>query len=251
MRPLLALAFVASACRPSAASAPVRVAAASDLATAFDDLSSEFERAGGARVEVILGSSGLLARQIAEGAPYDALLAADESFVERAIASGACDRRSEQRYARGRLVVWTRADAPAPAALEDLGAPRFARIAIANPDHAPYGRAAREALERAGLWARVERRIVRGDNVRATLQLARTGNADAALVAASLVVGDREGRQLVVDESLHRPLVQSAVACAGGRAAAEGRRFVAFVGSPSGQAILRRHGFDALRQERP
>lgn len=244
MRPLLSLLLIfGAACSTEAPEKPVRIAAASDLAAAFEDLKPAFERAEHVKLDVTLGSSGLLSRQIKEGAPYDAFLAADVALADQAAASGACDRRSRRRYARGRLVVWTRNDVAAPHALEDLADPRYARIAIANPDHAPYGRAAREALQRAGVWDRVESRVVRGDNVRQTLELARTGNADAAIVAESLVLGDTTGKSLNVSESLHAAIVQGAVACKNGHSAAAGRRFIAFVTSDAGQAILRRHGF--------
>jgi molybdate transport system substrate-binding protein len=219
----------------------VRVAAASDLATAFEELGPSFERAEHLAVEVTLGSSGLLSRQLAEGAPYDAFLAADVVLVDRAAASGACDASTRRRYARGRLAVWTTEGVRPPRRLADLAAPRFARIAIANPEHAPYGRAAEEALRRAGVWPRVEGRVVRADNVRQALELARTGNADAAIVARSLVGDAMES--LDVDEALHAPIVQAAVACRNGPSTRGGRRFVSFLASEAGQRILRRHGF--------
>ena len=251
LRFLLGACSVAACSRPSTSEPPVRVAAASDLAPAAAALSKAFESAHGGHVEFVLGSSGLLSRQIAEGAPYDAFLAADESFADRAIDAGVCDKRTRRAYARGRLVVWTRAGAPAPAALADLADARYARIAIANPDHAPYGRAASQALERAGLWSQLEPRIVRADNVSAALALARTGNVDAALLSASLSSGDTGGRRLPVPETLHDPLVQTAVACSGGHAADAGRVFAAFVASPAGAAVLARFGFATPERLRP
>ncbi|MBX3269043.1 MAG: molybdate ABC transporter substrate-binding protein [Sandaracinaceae bacterium] len=241
----LALAL-AAACRgePAPEPPPIRVAAAADLALAFEELGRAFEREHGARVTFSFGSTGLLAAQIEQGAPFDLFAAANVAFVDRVVARGACDGRTQTPYARGRIAVWSRRGRVAPPArLEELADPRFARVAIANPEHAPYGQAAKQALERAGVWATVAPRLVQGENVRHTLQLATTGNADAAIVALSLVSADREHPWLLVDEALHAPIEQALVACDGGADRAGGEAFARFVGSPEGRAIMRRHGF--------
>jgi molybdate transport system substrate-binding protein len=239
MRLALAAVLLLVACRekPAPAPAPVRVAAAADLTPVFEELSRGFEP----KVELTFGSSGLLARQLKEGAPFDVFAAANVSFVDDAIKSGACDAATKRSYARGRLAVWTREGAAVP--LEALGDERFKHIALANPEHAPYGQAAKEALASAGLWEKVEPRVVYADNVRAALQLAQTGNAEVALVAASLVSGQDAGAFTLVDEAKHKPLEQALVVCVHGANAAGGRAFADLVTSEKGRAVLGRYGF--------
>jgi molybdate transport system substrate-binding protein len=223
---------------------PVHVAAAADLARAFPEVAARFTRDTGTPVVFTFGSSGLLARQLAQGGPWDAFASADEVFVEQAVAAGACDAATRARYARGRLVVWWREPPPVapPATLEELADGRFARVAIAQPEHAPYGRAAREALQGAGVWTALAPRVVFGENVRQALQFAASGNAQAALVARSLV--DARGGWFEVPASMHAPLDQAIVACRTGGSPEGGSAWVRFVTSPPAQAILREHGFD-------
>jgi molybdate transport system substrate-binding protein len=214
---------------------PVRVAAASDLSGAFEALKTSFD--GG--LELSFGASGMLATQLAAGAPYDVFAAANTEYVEKAVKAGACDGATVQKYARGRLAVFSTSGA---AKLEALGDERFKRIAIANPDTAPYGRAAKEALTAAGLWERVSARLVFGESVRQTLQLAQTGNVDAALVAHSLVMGS--DKATLVDEQLHAPLLQAVALCKGGKNAEGGRRFIALLRSEQGVEVLKRYGLE-------
>jgi molybdate transport system substrate-binding protein len=224
---------------------PLRVAAASDLSIAFEDIKRDFESATGKKVELSFGSTGLFAKQIAEGAPVDVFAAANISFVDDVVRAGACDEASKALYARGRLVVWTKDPSMLPKQLTDLADPRYGKVAIANPEHAPYGRAAREALNNSGVWSSVQPRLVHGENVLQTLVYARTGNADAAIVALSLAVTS-EGAWLPVPPELHAPLDQALVVCHGGTRGAkinEARAFVDFVGSEKGRAIMRRYGF--------
>ncbi|HEX3772247.1 MAG TPA: molybdate ABC transporter substrate-binding protein, partial [Polyangiaceae bacterium] len=188
-------------------------------------------------------------RQIAEGAPFDAFAAANASFADDAVQSGACLADSKTSYAIGRIVLYAGSGtAGGPTSVADLADPRFAKIAIANPEHAPYGRAAKQALEHAGIWEQVSSRIVYGENVQQTLQFAQSGNADAAIVAMSLVAvlptTDGGARWTPIPEDMHARIEQVIVACSHGAAGADaGRRFVAFVGSEAGRAVLRRYGF--------
>ncbi|KYF49738.1 hypothetical protein BE08_06055 [Sorangium cellulosum] len=226
-------------------SAGPKIAAAANLSTAFEELGREHERMNGEKVTFVFGASGLLAKQIGEGAPFDAFYAADSTFTEALAKAGTCDAGSARVYARARIVLWTserRADA-APRALGDLAEPRFVKIAIANPEHAPYGRAAREALRRSGVWERVATRMVYGENVNQALQFAQSGNADAAIVPLSTALSVKGGRYEVVDGSLYSPLEQTSIACKGGRNAEGARRFEGFLRSADGASILSRHGF--------
>jgi molybdate transport system substrate-binding protein len=235
---LALLGTTSAACRRT--KQPLRVAAASDLAGALDPIAADFEREHGVAVAITYGSSGLLARQIREGAPFDVFVAANEGYADDAVATGRCARSSKRLYARGALVTWSRDAAMVPAAITDLAQPRYARIAIANPEHAPYGRAAKEALEHAGVWSAVATRIVLADNVRQTLAFAESGSADVALVSSSLA-SDGRGASRLVDEALHAPIVQAAVAC--GERADEGAAFVELLAGARGRPHLLAHGF--------
>src|SRR5690606_24625097 len=148
--------------------------------------------------------------------------------------------------ARGRIVVWTRASQGSQdraVALEELVEPRVVKISIANPEHAPYGKAAMQALERGGLADAVRERLVFGENVRQALQFAKTATADLARVALSLAQHEPGGRYTLIDDALHDPIDQALVACRNGQNTAGGRAFAAFAASAPGREVLRRHGF--------
>ena len=224
---------------------PLRVAAAADLAVAFGELGAAFELSSGKKVEFSFGSTGLLAKQISEGAPYDVVAAANITYVDEVVRANACDGATKQLYARGRIVVWSPDKSALPAALDGLRDPRFAKVAIANPDHAPYGLAAQQAMTKAGIWADVKPRAVYGENVQQTLMFAQSGNAEVAIVALSLAV-NAKGSYLPIDAALHEPLDQAMVVCKGGSAGGkpnEARSFIAFVASEPGHAIMRKYGF--------
>jgi molybdate transport system substrate-binding protein len=220
---------------------PLKVAAAADLAFAFKDIGDLYERKTGQKVTFSFGSTGLLAKQIAEGAPFDAFAAANVTFVDDVVKAGACAGETKSLYARGRIVLFT-ADGAAhkPAALADLAKPEFAKIAIANPRHAPYGQAAREALQKAGIWEAVQSKMVYGENVQQTLQFAQSGNADVAIVALSLATVSG-GTSVPIDASMHAPIDQAIVAC--GTQLEGGKKFIAILSSEEGHAIMRRYGF--------
>jgi molybdate transport system substrate-binding protein len=231
---------------------PLLVAAASDLSFAFDEIGASYEKATGQRVIFSFGSTGLLERQIVEGAPFDVFAAADVSFVDDAVKAGACVASSRQLYAVGRLALVAASRAPLQAErIVDLADPRITRVAIANPQHAPYGRAAQQALERAGIWRVVEPKVVYGENVHQALEFAQSGNADAALVALSLTIGHRDHATLIPPE-LHDPIAQALVVCSRSVTAARAaEKFCAYVTSPAGQAMLQKHGFSAPRPSMP
>lgn len=239
-----------SASTPTSSSGTeIFVAAAADLQPAFEEIGKAFEAEGGGKLSFTFGASGVLTRQLRAGAPFDVFAAANASFVDEAIRAGACDASTRTLYARGHLVVWSRKDGRvrAPTTLADVAGPRFAHIAIANPATAPYGMAAKEALTSAGLWDRVSPRLVLGENVRQTLQLAQTGNADVAIVALSLAIPTSaqgpNGTWFPIDESLHAPLDQAIVVCTRGENRAGGEVFVRYVASKKGRSILERFGF--------
>jgi molybdate transport system substrate-binding protein len=234
-----------------AAPPPIRVAAASDLSRAFEELGGHFERQTGQRVVFTFGSTGLLSQQLRAGAPFDLFAAAQASYADDVIAAGACDGATKAPYARGRIVVWTkRGGVRPPRSLAELADARFKHVALASPEHAPYGRAAKEALMRAGVFVALEGRLVLGENVRHALQQAESGNAEAAIVALSLVALDRDNPWLLVDEAEHAPLEQALVVCTRGARRDGGEAFARFVSSSEGREVLRRHGL-LLPGERP
>jgi molybdate transport system substrate-binding protein len=226
----------------------ITVSAASDLTPAFTEIGREFERETGIRVRFNFGSTGQLAQQIERGAPVDLFAAANVSFVDQLEARGLTVPGTKALYARGRITIWVRDDPPRapPTRIEDLAGDRYRRIAIANPEHAPYGAAAREALEAAGVWGAVAPKLVYGENVRQALQYAETGNVDAAIVALSLSI-ESGGRWTIVPESLHRPLDQALVVIRARRGTerdeAAARRFAEYVNSARGRPVMRRFGF--------
>lgn len=242
---LAALVVVLGSCgRTEPETRVVRVAAAADLTHAFEEVGRAFERQSGERLVFSFGSTGLLAKQLREGAPFDVFAAANVSFVDEVVAAGACDGATKRPYARGLLAIWTRKGGVAPAArLEELADRRFERVAIANPEHAPYGQAAKQALEASGVWESVRPRLVLGENVRQALQFAETGNVEAAIVALSLVIHDRDNPWVAVDTALHRPIDQGLVVCLRGPNRSGGEAFARFVSSEEGRAIMRRYGF--------
>ncbi len=190
----------------------------------------------------VLGSSGMLATQIRSGAPYDLFLSANQQFVRDLAASSHLLPGSVRIYSSGRLAIWSKS--LSINSLDSLTDPRITHIAIANPNHAPYGVAAQQALQRAGLWDKVKDKVVLAENVRQCLQYAETGNAQVALLAWSLVIS-RNG--VLVPESLHDPILQ-----AGGVVAASSRRkdaadLLDLLLSPQGRALLARFGFSSSK----
>ncbi len=232
--------FVALAAAPPA---PLKVALASSLSAPMQELAAAFQARTGRAVTLSPGSSGLLARQIEEGAPFDVFVSADERSVDQLVAAGAALAETRVRYARGTLVVWWPASSPGVRTLTDLSGAAVRRVALANPEHAPYGRAAREALRAAGLWDRVAPKAVYAGTVQQAQVFAETGNAEVALVARSLAQG--RGRFLPVDQRLYPPQEQAAVVCSRSAQREAAAAFLALLTGKEGQALLARHGLSA------
>jgi molybdate transport system substrate-binding protein len=221
------------------------VAAASDLRPVFDELARRHETETGVRVTLVYGSSGLLARQALQGAPFDVFASADMERADTVAAARLGNTAAPVPFATGRLVL---VGAGPDASLADLVAPGLGLVAIANPEHAPYGRAAEEALRAAGAWDALADRIVLADNVAAATQLVIGGDVDVAVVARSLVEPDAPGGVVLIPEAAHAPIHQSVVVLVPDAPAARARRsaadaFVARVLSPEGRALLEARGF--------
>lgn len=249
---VVALLAAGASAHPAGADVPA-VAAASDLRFALEDIAARFSAAGGRPVKLAFGSSGNFARQIRQGAPFEMFLSADEAFVE-GLARDGFARDAGDLYAVGRIVFFAPTGSvlepdPALAALgAALAGGRVRRFAIANPEHAPYGRAAKEALEAAGSWTAIQKHLVLGENVSQAAQFATTGGADGGIFAYSLAlapaVGGR-GRFALIPESMHRPLRQRMVLLRGAGPTAEA--FYAFLKGAEARTILDRYGFSLPR----
>ena len=226
----------------AAPSAGISVAAASDLRPAFEELGRRFTEETGTPVTFSFGSSGLLREQIVNGAPFDVFASADEAYVDAVIEAGAGDPETKAEYGRGRLALRAAAGAPQPGTVADLAGAAYERVAVANPEHAPYGRAALEALGSAGVQPDVAGRLVYGENVSDTMRLVSSGNADVGIVALSLVLAEG-GPVTLVPEDLHEPLRQTLVALGTGEEARPARAFASYVNEPEGRQVLLRHGF--------
>jgi molybdate transport system substrate-binding protein len=221
----------------------ITVYAASDLDMAFREVKPLFEKATGTRVTLVMGSTGNLAKQIEHGAPADVFFAANESFVDDLQTAGAVIPQTRALYAQGRIVLATPTKSTVTVReLADLLKPDVRRVAIANPAHAPYGRAAQEALESVGVWERLKAKLVYGENIRHTLQFVETGAVEAGIVALS-VAGVPDVRYVPIDPKLHKPLNQVAAVVKRSARPELGVAFIQFLNGPEGRPIMKRYGF--------
>jgi molybdate transport system substrate-binding protein len=230
-----------------AAPAVVRVAAASDLKFALAELAPVFQRETGITVQLNLGSSGNFAQQIRQGLPVDVFMSADEAFVFQLAEAGLTADRGAL-YAQGRIAAVVPAGSPLQldAELRGLRAnwQRVISFAIANPEHAPYGRAAQQALERLGLWPIARPKLVLGENIAQATQFVTSGAAQAGITALSLVLAPevaRTVRHVALPAALHDALRQRMVLLKGASVAAT--QFYRYVLAPAGKAVLARYGF--------
>lgn len=222
---------------------PLLVAAASDLQFAFAEIGELFEAETGQPVTFTFGSTGNLATQIENGAPYDIFAAANVSFVDRLSDLGLLIPETQQLYAQGRIVLVVNRQAGIQATtLADLTDPAITRVAIANPDHAPYGQAAKEALQSAGVWESIQEKLVLGENVSQTLQFVQTSDAPVGIVALSIAdVPEVTGTLLPAD--LHEPINQALAVIKNTPREEPARAFIDFVNSPAGREIMKSYGF--------
>lgn len=225
------------------------VAGASDLRPAFELLGERFTERTGTEVVFDFGSSGQVAQRIIEGQQVDLYASANAAFVDEVLDAGVGDRATRTTYAFGRLVVWSPQDRWAgwpdlAAAVTDR---EVTNLAIANPEHAPYGTAAQQALVRSGVDDEVAGRLVLGENITDTQRLIETGNADVGVIALSLARAADErdvGSWVLLDEQLHDPLQQDLVVTAADAERAErAADFAAFIDGPEGREVMRRFGF--------
>jgi molybdate transport system substrate-binding protein len=251
---LVAAGLLLSSCRsadsPAESSQPeLVVAAAANLTEAFREIGDAFTRETGTKIIYNFGATTQLAQQIENGAPFDLFAAADAIHVDQLVESGKVLPDSRAVFARGRLALWIPDNSQVSITdVIDLLQPAVRFIAIANPDIAPYGAAAVEALQKQNLWDRLQPKIVRAENVNAAKQLAATGNAEAAFTAYSLVLNE-PGRVLLIDEAWHSPIDQALGVVASSAQRERAMRFENFVLSEKGRAILTRFGYAFPRSQ--
>jgi molybdate transport system substrate-binding protein len=246
---LLAVVAMPALCPGAQPAAPPTVAAASDLRFALEEIAARFETDTKGRVRLTLGSSGNFYTQIEQGAPFQLFMSADEDFVFKLAASGRAEDRGVL-YATGRIVLFAphgsafKIDAQMADLAAALSDGRVQRFAIANPQHAPYGRAAEEALRALGLWEAVRPRLVLGENVSQAAQFATGGSAQGGIFAYSLALApsvSRAGSYVLLAERLHRPLRQRMALIKG--AGETARAFYAYLQQPPARAVFKRYGF--------
>lgn len=234
---------------PAAIAQAPAIAAAADLTFALTELAALYKRDHGRDLRLVFGSSGNFAQQIENGAPFELFMSADEAYVER-LASRGLTRDAGVPYAIGRIVLFVPHGSPlaADASLADLraaiGDGRLKRLSMPNPDHAPYGRAARETLQAAGLWDSIRPALVLGENAAQATQFAAQGGAQAGIVPLSLARSPavaRQGTAVVLPASSHRPLRQRMALTK--RAGPEAAAFFAWLQTRAAREVLVRHGF--------
>lgn len=242
-----ALALLSGCSSGSASTSAVRIAAASDLRFALDEIAGIVEREHPEiDLAVTYGSSGQFVQQIRNGAPFDLYLSADRAYVDDLVAEGLADASDVFDYAVGRLVAWYPSGAPSTPDIAGLADPRVRTVAIANPEHAPYGVAAMAALESTGALASVEPKLVLGENVSQAAEFARTGNADAAIIALSLVLADpvRDvGEWTEVPLDAFPRLLQAGTVLASAQDPDAARIVAGIITGDAGRGILADYGF--------
>ncbi|MBI4750863.1 MAG: molybdate ABC transporter substrate-binding protein [Acidobacteria bacterium] len=250
---ILVFAWAGAGCTSSVhqpANEPLQIAAAADLNPALQEIATLFQQKTGQSVKINFGSTGLLTRQIEQGAPIDLFFAADQSYTDQLRNQGLVLEKSTTSYAQGYLVGWQRADTPVRiTSLTELTNPAIRRIAIANPDHAPYGKAAVQVLQAAKIYDQIQTKLIMGENISQAFQYINTGNADIGLVAKSLVTTRSEGHLFPIDRALYQPLNQTLCILKRTRHPDQAKRFREFTLSQEGQQILQKYGFGEVKNE--
>ena len=224
------------------------VAAAADLQSVLKEVATRFEKQAGSKVELSFGSSGTFFAQIQNGAPYDVFFSADMDYPKKLEAAGLAEPGSLYQYGKGKLVLWVPASSAVDVSkgLAVVADPAVRKLAIANPAHAPYGRAAEAALKRVGLWEKVSSKLVLGENISQAAQFVQSGNADAGILALSLVLASAmkdRGRYFEVQRELYPPLQQAAVILKNSKHKQTAHQFMEFIKTPVIKSLLQQYGF--------
>ena len=231
---------------PAAHAEKITIAAAADLKFAMDEIVAGFNKnRSGDEVQVVYGSSGKFHTQIQQGAPYDLFFSADIGFPRELARQG--QAASEVKpYAVGRIVLWSADMDATKMTLASLTDSKITKIAIANPKHAPYGKRAEEALRSAGLWEKVQAKLVFGENIAQTAHYVQSGNAQVGIIALALVLNpelSKKGGYYLVPDSMHNPLEQGFIITRLGAAKPLAKQFAGYMGSKQVRSIMTKYGF--------
>jgi len=243
-------AFLLSLATCSAAWADeITIAAASDLQFVMKEVAARYEKQTGTAVKLSFGSSGNFFAQIQNGAPFDLFFSADADYPRKLEAAGLAEPGTFYQYANGRIVLWASNSSRLrlDQGMNSLLNPAIKKIAIANPAHAPYGRAAEAAMKSAGVYEKLASRLVLGENISQTAQFVQSGNADVAVLALSLALSDSlkdKGRYFIVPRELYPPLHQAAVVLKSSQKKAQARKFMEYLKSPEIVALFKQYGFE-------
>jgi len=228
----------------------VSVAAAADLQFAMQEIAARFEKETGKKVAVSYGSSGNFFQQLQNGAPFDMFFSANLDYAKKLQEAGLSEPGSYYEYAQGKIVMWVRKDSKVDlgSGLQSLVAPSVSKIAIANPQHAPYGRAAVEAMQKAGVYEKVKDKLVLGENISQTASFVVSGSADVGIVALSLALSPNmkdQGHYVEVPANSYRAIDQACVILKSSKNKEAALQFLAFIKSSATAEILRKYGFEA------
>lgn len=247
MKPVKLLLVICSLLVATAAHAgKITIAAAADLKFAMDEIVAGFNKDhSGDGVQVVYGSSGKFHTQIQQDAPYDLFFSADIGFP-RELARQGLAASEVKPYAVGRIVLWSSEMDAAKMTLATLTDPKITKIAIANPKHAPYGKRAEEALKSAGLWEKLQSKLVFGENIAQTAQYVQSGNAQAGIIALALVLNpelSKKGGYYLIPDTMHDPLEQGFIITKRGAGKPLARQFAEYMGSKQTRSIMTKYGF--------
>jgi molybdate transport system substrate-binding protein len=252
---LLALVSRVAIPRTEAADREITVAAAADLSAALQEVATNYEKRTGITIKLSFGASGALTQQIQNGAPFDVFFSADMEYPRQLIAGGQAESATLYRYAVGRLVLWVPADSPLDVehkGIDVLLDPAVKTISMANPQHAPYGRAAEAALKHYGLYEKVGDRLVLGENVSQAAQFVESGNAQAGFVALAHALAPAmqgKGKYWMVPAEAYPPLDQGVVLISHSPHRQDASAFLEYVKTAEVSAVLRRYGFSLPDQK--
>lgn len=252
---LLMLVSGASVPWAEAAGGEITVAAAADLSSALQEVAANYEKSAGVTVKLSFGASGSLTQQIQNGAPFDVFFSADMDYPRQLIAGGQAERATLYRYAVGRLVLWVPKDSPLDVehkGMDVLLDPSVKMISIANPQHAPYGRAAVAALQHYGLYEKLGSRLILGENISQAAQFVESGNVQAGFVALAHAVAPAmqgKGKYWIVPAEAYPPLDQGAVVISQSPRKQEAAAFLDYMKTAEAAAVLQRYGFSLPGQK--
>ena len=227
----------------------IAVAAAADLKFAMGELAANFEKQTGTKVHVTYGSSGNFFSQIQNGAPFDLFFSADVEYARKLEAGGQAEPGTLYNYAVGRIVIWMPQGVTVDLHAQGMNAlldAAIQKIAIANPAHAPYGRAALAAMKKAGIYERVELKLVYGENISQTAQFVQSGNAQAGFIALALAIFPAmkdSGKMWLIPAELHPPIEQAAVVLKGSQKKEAAKAYLEYIKSAAGRNVMNKYGF--------